>query len=171
MSNTYKSNKRDYKQQIENLKNKNIDLYEEILKNNEEIFKNYEKIDRDNNNIIDKGNKIFEYNPLINGKINDIEIESVAVHGCKCLTLEKRISCDGKHKIYIYTKSKSKSTKRKLLNKHSEQMFTIEELIKLNYIEKLKITVDDDWTSELKKGCLLAQQYPEKIHVVGYYGD
>lgn len=88
-------------------------------------------------------NSYYDYQPLIDGKINGVEIKSITVCGCKYLDGGK---CDGMHKIRIYgTKNISN------INFASEnRKFSTEELEKLNYIDKLRITGEDDWTCGLE---------------------
>lgn len=101
----------------------------------------------------------FTYSPLLDGKIDGTQINSITVHGCKCLT--KNGQCDAKHNISIYGVNS-----RKRLNFNNERMFTMKELVELNYIDKLEITVDDAWQSCLVKNCWLARNYPDKIVVL-----
>ena len=105
-----------------------------------------------------KNMEIFNYQPLIDGKINGIQIESITVHGCDCLEV-----CDGQHNIYIYDKENDAR-----INFNNGKRFSIRELEKLNYIEKLNITVDAHYKCKLKNVCKLLMRYPEKLVVYGY---
>lgn len=145
--------------------NKKID---ELVKENERLAKQISF----NNDLITKAKadililenrkniEIFDYLPLINGKINGIAIKSISIHGCQCLENKK---CDNMHAIHIYgTNSKER------INFNNEKRFTLEELIELNYVDKLEITVDDDWSYQLKNNCELAKCYPTKVVVYTY---
>ena len=87
----------------------------------------------------------YDYQPLIDGKINGVEIKSITVRECECSTGKK---CDGMHKIRI------NNIKDNMLNFWSEQRkFSIDELEKLNYIDKLRIPVDEDRDENVRNNC------------------
>ena len=110
-----------------------------------------------------KNNEIFDYQPLINGKINGIQIKSIKIHGCQCLENKK---CDAMHNICIYD-----MTSNERINFNNEKNFSIDELEKLNYMDKLEITADDDWKYDLMNGCRFAKSYPNKVGAYGYWAD
>lgn len=98
----------------------------------------------------------YQYQPLIDGKINGVQIKSISVSECKCLKGEK---CDGLHKIKI-----NDIKDNRMINYwNRDREFSIDELEKLNYVDKLRITVDEDWTDNLMNGCELAKRYWTKI--------
>lgn len=100
----------------------------------------------------------FDYQPLINGKINGIFIKTISVHGCQCLSNNQK--CTGAHNIHIYG-----IYSKERLNFNNERKFSINELVKLNYINKLEITVDEDWLNDLLNDCKLADCYRDKVVV------
>lgn len=92
--------------------------------------------------------EIFDYKPLVNNKINSIDIGTIIVKGGDCLDFTKD---DSAHQVYIYTNQKDKFDESKMLNFDNNQRFSIDDLIKLNYIEKLEILIDDEYYNELMK--------------------
>ena len=110
-----------------------------------------------------KNKEIFDYQRLIDDKINGVEIKSISVHGCQCL---RNIKCDNMHNIHIYD-----TLSEERINFNNEKKFTIEELEKLNYTDKLKITVSDGSDYKLRNGCALAKYYPKKVVVYCYGYD
>ena len=103
----------------------------------------------------------YDYQPLVDGKINGAQIKSISVRGCKCLNGEK---CDGFHEIRIID-----TTDDRLLNFWSKNRnFSIEELEKMNYIDKLVITVDEDQSDNLTNNCELAKRYPYNMIIRGF---
>ena len=84
------------------------------------------------NNNLAKNYFDYDYQVLIDGKINGVQIESISVSGCQCLSGKK---CDNMHEICIY------DTTGKMVNFwNGKRKFSIDELEKLNYIDKLRIT-------------------------------
>lgn len=100
----------------------------------------------------------FDYQPLINGKINGIIIETISVHECQCLNNDQK--CTGVHNIHIYS-----TTSKERINFNNGRKFSMGELVNLGYINKLEITVDEDWLSDLLNNCKLAKRYRDKVAV------
>jgi hypothetical protein len=148
------------KERIDQLIRENINTSKHIPDNTEFIQKITEK-----NSLLEKQKKEsdFDYNPLIDGQINGIPIHSICVHECFCMRFNK-VPCSGKHCIAIYSTEYGNR-----LNFNDEKSFSLEELEKLNYIQKLKITIDEDHESELMRKCSLAKLYPDKVYA--YYSN
>lgn len=144
------------------------DLMKKILKSKKDIALNYELVKIAEQKILhfkkQKRKENFDYQPLINGKINEILIKTISVHGCQYLDNNQK--CTGTHNIHIYG-----TTSKKRINFNNERKFSMNELVNLNYINKLEITVNEDCLSELLNNCELAKHYRNKIAVYCFCDD
>lgn len=150
-----------YQKQIEELIN-DIDILKKRITWNES------KIDEYRNKIIDlekrANNDTFKYDPLLDGKINDMSIDKIIIYGYDCTKCKDK--CDGLHNIHIFG-----NNLKERLNFNNTRKFSVEELKELNYIDKLTVNIDDDDDYQFKKKCNLAKLYPNKIIRMYTYGD
>lgn len=142
---------KDYEKEIE-IANKRIEFYKNQIEKQKQRIVMLE---------IKKQQDDFEYNNLINGKINGISIQEIRIYGCPCLET-KNVKCDGKHAIHIFD-TDANSRERKRINFNNERLFSIEELQSLMYIEKIQQSVNEDFADELRNNCQFAKLYSNKI--------
>ncbi|AYV85365.1 MAG: hypothetical protein Satyrvirus12_19 [Satyrvirus sp.] len=125
--------------------------YDKLLKNTEKKIIKYD-------------NPKFRYEPLIDGKINSIEIDLIIINHCNACNIGCESRVCNEHYIYIYGKN------GKIVNDYLDHAFTMQELKNLNYLSKLIMVVDspNDYLTKCQIAKLLGQ---EKIFSDIGYGE